>query len=38
MAQHGKKMLEARKKFDQSTRYELHEALQTGEGTGLCQI
>ena len=28
MAQHGKKMLEARKKFDKSRRYELHDALQ----------
>lgn len=27
MAQHGKKMLEARKKLDKSHRYELHEAL-----------
>jgi large subunit ribosomal protein L1 len=28
MAQHGKKMLEACKKFDKSRRYELHDALQ----------
>src|SRR5262249_58969540 len=28
MAQHGKKMLEARKKFDKSRRYELRDALQ----------
>ena len=28
MAQHGKKMLEARKRLDKSKRYELHEALQ----------
>src|SRR3989440_2513818 len=28
MAQHGKKMLEACKRFDRSKRYELHEALQ----------
>jgi large subunit ribosomal protein L1 len=28
MAQHGKKMLEAHKKFDKSKRYELQEALQ----------
>src|ERR671936_2785101 len=28
MAQHGKKMLEARKRFDKSKRYELREALQ----------
>ncbi len=28
MAQHGKKMLEACKKFDKSRRYELHAALQ----------
>src|SRR6266487_5824730 len=28
MAQHGKKMLEAHKKFDKSRRYELHDALQ----------
>jgi large subunit ribosomal protein L1 len=28
MAQHGKKMLEARKKFDKGRRYELHDALQ----------
>ena len=28
MAQHGKKMLEAYKKFDNGRRYELHEALQ----------
>lgn len=27
MAQHGKKMIEARKKFDKGQRYELHEAL-----------
>ena len=28
MAQHGKKMLEAYKKFEKSKRYELHDALQ----------
>src|SRR5262249_23076462 len=28
MAQHGKKMLEARKRFDKSRRYELRDALQ----------
>ncbi len=28
MAQHGKKMLEAHKKFDKVARYELHDALQ----------
>lgn len=28
MAQHGKKMLEARSKFEQGKRYELREALQ----------
>src|SRR5439155_10188476 len=28
MAQHGKKMLEAHKRFDKSKRYELHDALQ----------
>jgi len=28
MAQHGKKTLEAHKKFDKSKRYELREALQ----------
>lgn len=28
MAQHGKKMLEAHKKFDKVERYELHDALQ----------
>jgi large subunit ribosomal protein L1 len=28
MAQHGKKMLEAHKKFDQSRRYEIRDALQ----------
>ena len=38
MAQHGKKMLEAYKKFEKSRRYELRDALQTGEGYCLCQI
>ena len=38
MAQHGKKMLEARKKFDKSRRYELRDALQLVKDTAFAQF
>jgi len=38
MAQHGKKMLEACKKFDKSRRYELREALQLVKDIAFAQF
>jgi large subunit ribosomal protein L1 len=38
MAQHGKKMLEARKKFDKSRRYELRNALQLVKDIAFAQF
>jgi len=38
MAQHGKKMLEAHKKFDKGRRYELREALQLVQDIAFAQF